>query len=356
MKIVLRIVLLLIVALFIYLLFYPVNINPTAWNPPAAPSMEEGTFKKNDALAKIKKITVEGIGPEDLAFDSIGRIYTGLENGKIIQMNLDGSNQKVFADTKGRPLGFRFDAKQNLIVADAFKGLLSIDPTGKIEVLTDGYQQYKFHFADDLDIASDGKIYFSDASSKFTIKELTDYSMEAGATGKLFVYDPQTKKTELLVDSLYFANGVTFSPDESFVLVNETMRYRITRYWLKGEKKGKKDIFIDNLPGFPDGILWNGKDTYWLSLANPRNKTLDDLAPYPLLKKVLRRFPESMLPKPIPYGFALGLDSEGKVTYNLQDINQHFGTLTNAVERDGKLYFGSLAEKAIGVMDIPAKK
>jgi sugar lactone lactonase YvrE len=42
--------------------------------------------------------------------------------------------------------------------------------------------------------------------------------------------------TELLLDKIHFANGVTLAHDESYVLVCETPRARILRYWLKGPK------------------------------------------------------------------------------------------------------------------------
>ena len=78
----------------------------------------------------------------------------------------------------------------------------------------------------------------------------TYFTLEKSTAGSDLVRnDPATGKTETLLKDLYFANGVTLSANEDFVLVNETYRYRITRYWLSGEKAGTHDVFIDNLPG-----------------------------------------------------------------------------------------------------------
>ena len=54
---------------------------------------------------------------------------------KLSGSALKGENMEVFADTKGRPLGLDFDNSGNLIVADAKKGLLSIDKKGNIKIL-----------------------------------------------------------------------------------------------------------------------------------------------------------------------------------------------------------------------------
>ena len=73
-------------------------------------------------------------------------------------------------------------------------------------------------FADDVAVAADGKVYFSDASTKFGAKEsggtceasLLDL-MEHGGHGRLIVYDPATGVANTLMDGLNFANGVARS-------------------------------------------------------------------------------------------------------------------------------------------------
>ncbi|MGC3664084.1 SMP-30/gluconolactonase/LRE family protein, partial [Pseudomonas aeruginosa] len=71
-------------------------------------------------------------GAEDTAVDSQGRVYAGLADGRVVR--LDGSGKvETFVDTGGRPLGMDFDAAGKLILADAWKGLLRIDPQGKVE-------------------------------------------------------------------------------------------------------------------------------------------------------------------------------------------------------------------------------
>ena len=178
--------------------------------------------------------------------------------------------------------------------------------------------------------------------------------MEHRPNGRFLAYDPGTKTTKLLLDKLYFANGVAVSPDQSFVLVVETSKYRVQRYWLTGPRKGKSDIFIDNLPGFPDSISSNGKDTFWLALVQglESRKEMDSILPQPFIRKILVRLPESAS-TPKNDGFVLGLDMDGRVTYNLQDASRSYVQITNVVEHDGMLYLGSIKEDAIGRLPVP---
>lgn len=337
----------------LYFTLWPVNIDPVAWNPAPPPSMETGDFQRNKDLASVKMLATSGKAPEDVAIDAKGMIYGGLLDGRIIRMQADGSQEEDFANTEGRPLGLIFDPQGNLIVGDAFKGLLSINPEGEIEVLAKSHDDREFLFTDDLDIDEAGIIYFTDASEKFTFHDHIDYPLESGLHGRLLSYNLQNKEIKLLMDDLAFANGVAVDKSQEFVLVNETMRYRVHRYWLKGPKAGTSEVFLDNLPGFPDGILQDEKGIFWVALVTPRNKLLDQLAPQPYWRKVLRRIPEALLPSPEDYGFIIGVDGQGKVIYNLQAPDGEFGQITNVVSHQGKLYLGSLEEHGIGVIDRP---
>lgn len=107
----------------------------------------------------LEQIAVGDVnGPEPIAFDGNGLMYTANEDGRIIVLNRNGSNPQDYAQTGGRPLGLKFDSLGNLIVADAFQGLLSIDTTGQITVLSTSFGGVPFMLTDDLDIGSDGTI------------------------------------------------------------------------------------------------------------------------------------------------------------------------------------------------------
>ena len=355
-KLLLRFLGALIVIVLLYLLFWPVPISPQAWTPSPAPPLT-GQYQQNSQLATIERLSLgtgtpapgTGFAPEDVALDAQNRIYTGLDDGRVIRLQADGTQPAVFSNTHGRPLGLVFDANGNLIVADAIKGLLSISPDGSVTVLTTGADGVAFGCTNDLDIAANGTIYFTDASSKYPLSDFTADLLEHGPNGRFFAYDPKTKTTRTLLRNLSFANGVAVSPDQSFVLVVETGSYRVHRFWLRGPKQGQSEIFIDNLPGFPDGILSNGKDKFWLALVTPRDPLLDKLLPHPFLRKAIARLPKFLQPAPKRYSFVLGLDPNGHVIENLQNGSADcYAEIANAVERNGTLYFGSIGESTLG--------
>ncbi len=336
-----------------YLLLWPVPIAPQAWTPPAAPKLE-GDYGVNDKLAAAERIGVgTGVGPETVSVDAQGRIYAGYEDGRIVRFAADGSNPDLFTNTGGRPVGHRFDAAGNLIVADAYKGLLSISPDGKITTLATQHGGMPFGLTDDVEPGADGNYYFSDASSKFGLRNFMLDVLEHGANGRLLSYDPRTRETRLLLEGLHFANGVAVAPDASFVLVVETSEYRVRRYWLSGPQAGQSDVFIENLPGFPDGISSNGRGIFWLAIVAPRDAQLDGLLPRPILRKLLLRL---HLPNPAlrHYAMVLGLDAQGRVVQNLQDASASaYAPITAAIEANGMLYLGSIGENSIARVPAP---
>jgi sugar lactone lactonase YvrE len=342
-------IILILAVVLAYLVFAPVSITPAAWTPPAAPALT-GQYQQNTLLSGIQRLFIgDGHKPEDVAIDAEGKIYAGFDDGRIMVLQSDGMQSRVFANTGGRPLGLVFDRQGNLIVADAIKGLLSVDKSGTVKVLATEADGEKFGCLNDLDIGADGTIYFTEASKKFPMSQFTSDLLEHQPNGRLLALEPRSQSPRTLLRNLYFANGVAVSPDQTFVLVAETGMYRVRRVWLKEPKMGQSDIFIDNLPGFPDGISSNGRDRFWLALVTPRQAMFDRLQPYPFMRKMVMRLPKFLQPAPQRYSFALGLDRQGRVVQNLQNGSSDcYAEIANVVEHNGTLYFGSIGEDTIG--------
>ncbi|MFJ2480058.1 SMP-30/gluconolactonase/LRE family protein [Pseudomonas sp. NPDC087598] len=339
-----RVLFVLITVVIAFVLLMPTRIEPVAWQPSPAPSLKDGVYAENQRLKNIEQVGPSDIdGPEALLLES-DVLITGLHDGRLISSSLDGQQRKVLADTGGRPLGLARHPNGLLVIADGVKGLLSLDAQGQLIPLSTAANGLAFGFTDDVAIDKSGHYaYFSDASSRWGYGHDGEAIIEHGGDGRLLRYDFQTGKTNVLLDKLEFANGVTLGPDDAYVLVNETGAYRISRFWLTGPKAGTHDLFIDNLPGLPDNLAFNGLDRFWVALYAPRNALLDGTAGHPFVRKMIVRA-LTVLPKPVEKrGFALGLDLQGKVIANLQDAGSgNYSPITTVREYGDWLYFGSL--------------
>ena len=349
MKKILLAVLALVVAAVIYLLTWPVDITPQAWTPPPAPALE-GVYAANDKLKDVQRLGIGvGKGPEGIAVDAAGRIYAGYDDGRIVMFSSNGNSYQELGKTEGRPLGITFGPNGGLIVADAYAGLLHIGG-GAPAVVAAAADSVPFALTDDADNSRfDKNIYFTDAAA-YPLHQMLHEFVEHRGTGRLMQYNVETKETKVLMKDLLFANGVAVGPDDAYVLVNEMAAYRVMRYWLKGEKAGTSEVFIDNLPGLPDNISYNDNSRrFWLALYSPRSDSLDDLASKPVwMKKLALRLPGFLQPTPAHKAWVLALDESGKVIANLQHEGKDaYGPITSVREWGPWLYFGSLTAESI---------
>jgi sugar lactone lactonase YvrE len=333
-------------------------IHPLVWKPETKPSFT-GSLTLNEKLSTIEKISLNGwYGPEDIVFDNAGNLYCGVHSkeydfrdGRILKVDQSGKVE-IFLNTHSWVSGLHFDTKGNLIALSNKLGLISIAPDKTVTVLANKDDKGKpFLIPNGLDIASDGKIYFSNTSSEsaYNVKYGRKLILEIRPTGGLYCYNPTTHKVETLIDGTYFGNGVVLSQDESHLLMTETEKYRVLRYWLKGNQKGTTDVFMDNLPGFPNGISIRDNGSYWLGFSTKRNDALDNIHPKPGMKKFVYGLPNFLQPKQELFGMVLNISQDGKVIDALFDSTGKFIPEAGAVkEFNGRLYIGGDVVSFIG--------
>jgi sugar lactone lactonase YvrE len=347
----------LVVVLGVVLVVATPPVDPVAWTAPPAPSLAEGPYALNDRLRGIRRIAeAVGHGPESVAVGPDGTLYTGFEDGRIARFAADGSDYRLIADTRGRPLGIALHPSGDLIVADAKKGLLRVTLKGRGTVLATEAEKEPFGFPDDVAVDAAGRfVYFTDASSTWGYGRSTTDVLEHRGSGRLLRYDFTTATTTVLLHGLQFANGVALDPDEQFVLVDETGGYRVTRYWLAGAKAGTSDVFVDDLPGFPDNVRFAGRDRVWVALPSPRDPFVDRLAAWPLVRGMIARAVYWLPPSPARDPKVMAYDREGRLVANMQTTDRHgYGFITQVTEAGQWLYFGSIEEDAIGRLPLAA--
>lgn len=339
------------VALLVYALARS-KVDPVAWEPGPNPGLT-GMFAPNEAIGSASMLLQGvGVGPEDIAMGRDGWMYTGYRDGRIVRFNAAGDHEE-FVDTGGFPLGMRIDRDNKLIVADADKGLLRVSQEGDIEILASSVNGTPMKFVDGVDIAADGTIWFTDASTRFSHHNGMHIFIEGRANGRLLSYSPDTGELRVRLDDLFWSNGVAVAPGDKFVLVSETAGGRIRRLWLKGEKAGSNDVFVEGLPGTPDNLSVDDSGTFWVGIAGIRDPAFEKLADKPFVRKLMGALPSSALTPERSYAFILGLDGDGNVTHNLQQPQSAFGVTTGATRQGDRLYITNLETDAIGVLELP---
>jgi 2-keto-4-pentenoate hydratase/2-oxohepta-3-ene-1,7-dioic acid hydratase in catechol pathway/sugar lactone lactonase YvrE len=340
--------------------------DPAPWTPPSASAKTAKTGKTtktaklapNQVLDQVERWEVPGgTRPEDVVFDPAGRLYAGVEDGRIWRWpaTYPGSGHaELFADTHGRPLGLEIDPRDGtLLVCDAYRGLLRIEETGHPRVLAQAYDGRKLKFTNNAAVAADGTVYFSDSSTRFRIEHYKQDLLEHRPNGRVFRYRPDAKDLDLVADGLYFPNGVALAPDESFLLVAQTAAYDIVRIPLTGPAAGRPEPFASNLPGLPDNMSPAGDGSYWVAFPSPRLPLVDRLMPHPAPRRIAARLPERLQPAAARYGLVVRVGGDGTILQSLHGPAGSYREIVGVRQHDGWLYLGSLAETAVGRVRIP---
>ena len=329
------------------------DFRPQPWNAPRDPGLT-GPFAENDDLRSAALWDTTGSGPEDIAIDSEGRPVTGLKDGRVIRFPASGGNPETIGNVGGRPLGVELDCVgESFIVANADLGLQRLSPNGEVAVLAHGYRGRPFTLTNNAAVAKDGTVFFSVSSHRWPLADYTADLLERSATGALYRL-ATNGDLDIVADGLVFANGVALSGAEDFVLVAELGSYRIHRVWLEGSLAGTRDLFCDNLPGFPDNLNLSG-GLFWCGFPRPRDRILDATAALPRLRSMIRRLPPRLQPQASRRGFVAAFDETGAVVANFQDPSGRVGTTTSAISHGRYLYVGSLTSSALAVMALPQR-
>jgi sugar lactone lactonase YvrE len=307
------------------------------------------------ALPRKRLIALPGEGPEDVVVDHEGNLIVGVNDGRVLRVApLNGSVQEL-ANTGGRPLGLEVLPNGHILICDSPKGLLELDPiSGQIRTLVHELNGRPLSFCSNVVAANDGTIYFSMSTTRYTIHHWRKDVVENVPTGGLFRRHPNGR-VERLLDHLLFANGLALAPDESWIVVAETGRYRLHRYWLTGPKAGSTEIFAE-LPGFPDNCSVSADGLVWVAIAAPRNPAVEKVHRMPMLvRKIVARLPPALQPKPQKVAWVMAFSGDGKLVHDYCWRDDEYGLCTGVCQRGGTVYLSSLSEKSILAFDLPSR-
>ncbi|MGZ6734263.1 MAG: SMP-30/gluconolactonase/LRE family protein [Nocardioides sp.] len=300
----------------------------------------------------LEVIAVPAHGAEDVVVATSGPdegcVFTGTGDGSIWRISADAQRVERVADTGGHPLGIELHPDGRLLVCDSTLGVLLVDPrTGGVERRLAEVDGRPMRFCNNAAIASDGTVWFSDSSTRYGQEQWKDDLIMHTRTGRLLRLDP-SGEVSVVLDGLFFANGVALAADESFVAVAETGARTVVRHWLTGSQAGTRDYLVAELPGHPDNIARGSDGLIWVTIASPANASLPLLDKAPAWVKVAAtKAPEWLQPKVAPCVRVQAYDDTGRLVHDVERPADHYAMVTGVREHDGTVWMGSLEQPAV---------
>jgi ribose transport system permease protein len=339
-----------------------VYVSPTLIEMPEPRPTSSGPFMLNDRLNAVEVIAQGEVeSPEDVILDDDDMLYSGNRQGDIIRyFPPEYTRHEVYAHIGGSPLGMAFDTQGDLLVCVGGMGLYRIAKADRsVTLVTDETNRSLFsvvddsrlRLADDLDIAPDGKIYFSEATVRYEMHDWPVDALESRGNGRIICHDPKTGRTTTLLRNLTFPNGICTAHDGKSILFAESWACRISRYWIEGPKKGKSEVLVDRLPGYPDNINRASDGSYWVALMGMRTPALDLALGMPAFRKRMARriAADQWLYPNLNIGCVARFGDDGTVHESLWDQSAaNHPMITSMREHKGWLYLGGITNNRIG--------
>ena len=346
-----------------------VYVSPTYFAPPAKASTERGSpspYALNDRLREAEPIGLDQVdGAEDLAFDADDNLYCGSRHGDVVRfMAPDYTRREVFAHVGGQPLGLHFDGEGALFACISGMGLYKILPDRTAIKLSDETNRSWFsiiddsrmRFADDMDFAPDGRVFFSEATIRYDVFDWATDSIEGRGNGRIICWDPRTNTSRTVLPGRMFPNGICMTGDGVSLFFAETWASRISRYWFDGPNKGKVEPVVADMPGYPDNIRRSSDGHFWVAMLGMRTPALDLAMRMPDFRRRMAQrvaFEEWIYPN-INTGGVVKIDVSGRVLDSLWDAGgQKHPMVTSMREHKGYLYLGGIFNNRIGRYKLP---
>lgn len=201
-----------------------------------------------------------------------GPLWHPLE-GHLIFSDMPADTRRRYAPGRGvteiakpsnKGNGLTYDADLNLLVCEhSTSSVVRISPDGRREVLCSHYQGRELNSPNDIVVGNDGSIWFTDPTYGRKEHFGVPRPLQLGFQG-VYRMKPGHRpadEPELVVDRALFTqpNGLTFSPCQRFMWVNDTEQANIRMFDVTAGGLTNMRLFAGGiadrrLPGRPDGM------------------------------------------------------------------------------------------------------
>jgi gluconolactonase len=220
----------------------------------------------NASVEKLASGTRWGEGPVWFG-DGRCLLWSDLPNDRILKWDETTSAVSVFRHPSGYANGNTRDRAGRLITCEhSARRVTRTEYDGSITVIIDHFQGKRLNSPNDVVVASDGAIWFTDPP--FGLASFYEGMVaEQELNPNVYRVDPLTGQAAIVADDIAGPNGLCFSPDEKHLYVVEsravpTRKIRVFDV-IDGCSLGASRVLIDASGGTPDGFRCDMDGNIW---------------------------------------------------------------------------------------------
>ena len=229
---------------------------------------------------RVERLWTGARWAEGPAWFAAGRylVFSDIPNNRMMRFDETDGSVSVFRQPSNNSNGNTVDHDGRLVTCEhQTRRVTRTEHDGSLTVIADHWNGKRFNSPNDVIVADDGAVWFTDP----TYGILSDYEGDAAesAIGACHVYRADAKDggVTVVADDFEKPNGIAFSPDGKHLFVADTGNSHnrngpkhIRRFEVKADGKslGRSSVFADCTAGMFDGFRFDREGRLWSSAGD----------------------------------------------------------------------------------------
>ncbi len=200
-------------------------------------------------------------------------LWSDIPNNRIMRWSEDDGHVSVFRANSNYSNGNTRDREGRLITCEHdARRVTRTEPDGTITVLIDNFQGKKLNAPNDVVVAADGAVWFTDPGYG-TLGNYEGHLAEHELPPRVYRLDVKTGQATVVTEDFDKPNGLAFSPDEKKLYIIDSGithggKSNIRVYDVQGDKLTGGKVFAENFaPGITDGVRTDIDGNVWCSMG-----------------------------------------------------------------------------------------
>jgi gluconolactonase len=260
----------------------PLPLGPLSGSRYPDPHIEalDKSFKGSPGTGAVERLATGFRWAEGPVYFPAGRflLFSDIPNNRMMRYSEDDGHLSVYRQPSMNSNGNTIDRQGRLVTCEhSGRRVTRTELDGSITVIADKYQGKKLNAPNDVAVATDGSIWFTDPG--YGIKGDYEGLKEPFEQDKhnVFRVDPKSGELKVVADDFVMPNGIAFSPDEKKLYVIDTglTEGDTNPAWIRvfdvdmdaGKLSNSKVFANDFAPGFTDGMRVDADGNVWCSMG-----------------------------------------------------------------------------------------
>jgi gluconolactonase len=255
-------------------------LGPLAGSRYPDPHIEslDKRFKGSPGTGAVERVATGFRWAEGPAYFRGGRylIFSDIPNNRQMRLLEDDNHLSVFRTPSYNSNGSTTDPEGRLVTCEhGGRRVVRFEHDGTITIIADQYDGKKLNSPNDVVVASNGSIWFSDPTYGIGGNYEGLKGDQEQEKHNVYRVDPQNGNVTVVIDDFVQPNGLCFSPDEKKLYIIDSgatqggpAHIRVFDVDIDAGKVSNGKVFADDFaPGFTDGMRADVEGNIWCSMG-----------------------------------------------------------------------------------------